>query len=192
MTLVRAVLVPIKAFAAAKVRLAPVLDSAEREALARSLAAGVLRAASGGALSVVCDDEEVAHFAESHDARVIWTPGLGLSRAVAEGVRVLRRQGAVTVVVAHADLPRPGRLARFGLELPEATVAIAPDRRNDGTNVIAVPTSAGFSFSYGPGSFGRHLFEAGRLGLATEVVDDDELSLDVDLPADLAYLPEAS
>lgn len=192
MTLVRAVLVPIKAFAAAKIRLAPVLDAGEREAVARLLAAGVLQAVASEPLAVVCDDEEVARFAESHSAQVIWTPGLGLSGAVARGVQVLAGQGVTTVVVAHADLPRPARLAAFGVGLAGDTVALAPDRRSDGTNVIALPAGAGFGFSYGPGSFEAHREEAARLGLTVEVVHDDELSVDVDLPADLAYLPAAS
>ncbi|HXY43207.1 MAG TPA: hypothetical protein VEH29_03380, partial [Acidimicrobiales bacterium] len=82
----RALLVPVKSFRCAKLRLAPVLNAAERAELARSLAAGVLAAAGGLARHVVCDDEEVAAWARSHGARVIWTPGLGLSGAVEAGV----------------------------------------------------------------------------------------------------------
>ena len=35
-----------------------------------------------------------------------------------------------------------------------------PDRYGNGTNVLALPTDAGFQFSYGPGSFARHRAEA--------------------------------
>jgi 2-phospho-L-lactate guanylyltransferase (CobY/MobA/RfbA family) len=49
---------------------------------------------------------------------------------------------------------------------------------------VVVPVGAGFRFSYGPGSFRRHLDEAARCGLALRVVRSD-LSLDVDLPSDL-------
>jgi 2-phospho-L-lactate guanylyltransferase len=75
-------------------------------------------------------------------------------------------------------------------------VTLVPDRRFDGTNVLALPTESGFRFSYGAGSFGRHRAEAARLDLPARIVADPHLAWDVDLPADLAYpgapLPPAS
>jgi 2-phospho-L-lactate/phosphoenolpyruvate guanylyltransferase len=65
-------------------------------------------------------------------------------------------------------------------------VTLVPDHRDNGTNVICVPAGAGFTFSYGPGSFARHGAEAHRLGLPLRVVREPSLSHDVDLPADLA------
>jgi 2-phospho-L-lactate guanylyltransferase len=67
-------------------------------------------------------------------------------------------------------------------------VTIVPDRRRDGTNVIAVPPSAGFVFSYGSGSFARHLDEARRLDLPVRVVHSSPLAWDVDVPDDLAVV----
>jgi 2-phospho-L-lactate guanylyltransferase len=185
---VNAVLVPVKAFHDAKLRLSPVLGAADRAALARELAARVIRAAAPLPAAVVCDDHDVAAFAESLQACVIWTPGLGLSGAVAAGVEQLARRGAVSVLVAHGDLVRPQGLGPLGEGLPAGSVTIVPDRARDGTNVIAVPAGAGFRFSYGAGSFGRHVAEAARLGLETTVLDDPYLSLDVDRPDDLAHL----
>lgn len=183
---------PVKAFRDAKLRLAGVLTTEERRRLARELAARVIGAAGPLPVSVVCDDHEVAGFAESLGARVIWTPGLGLSGAVGAGVARLGSEGADVVVVAHADLPRARNFERLAParehDRDQAVVRIAPDRVFQGTNVIAVPTAAGFGFSYGRGSFHRHLEEARRLSLATEVVEDPDLSADVDLPADLALL----
>jgi 2-phospho-L-lactate/phosphoenolpyruvate guanylyltransferase len=60
-----------------------------------------------------------------------------------------------------------------------------PDRRDDGTNVLAVPADAGFRFAYGPGSFRRHTEEAARLGLPLRVLRPADLTWDVDVPADL-------
>jgi 2-phospho-L-lactate guanylyltransferase len=177
-----AVLVPIKAFSEAKVRLAAVLNAADRAALARSLAAGVIAAAGDAAVSVVCDDPEVAEWATRAGAAVIWTPARGLNAAVADGVSALAAQGVALVTVAHADLHLVTDLT--GLGRPD-TVVLAPDRRRDGTNVIAIPADCGFSFSYGAGSFGRHRAEAQRLGLAIEVVERADLAWDVDVPDDL-------
>jgi 2-phospho-L-lactate guanylyltransferase len=66
-------------------------------------------------------------------------------------------------------------------------VTLVPDRRLDGTNVLAVPTEVGFGFAYGPGSFTRHRAEAQACGLPARIVRDDRLAWDVDLPADLAW-----
>lgn len=184
-----AVVVPVKAFRAAKVRLAPALDPAERADLARELASVVLAAAESLPAVVVCDDDEVRHWARSAGADVVWCPGRGLNGAVADGVAALAQRGIDMAIVAHADLPLATSLAwvpRF------PGVTLVPDRRHDGTNVIGVPTAAGFSFSYGRGSFSRHCAEAARLGLTTRIVRDTDLGWDVDLPADLAWPRPAS
>jgi len=86
-------------------------------------------------------------------------------------------------VVAHADLPFAAGLSGLG---GPGTVTLVPDRRRDGTNVAVVPTSAGFCFAYGAGSFERHRLEAARLGLPCEIVYDRRLAIDIDLPEDLA------
>jgi len=182
---VRALLVPVKAFHAAKLRLAGVLPPEGRSALARELAARVIRAGKGLPVSVVCDDHEVAAFAESLGAAVVWTPGLGLSGAVEAGVEHLRRDGATIVVVSHADLPYAEGFEGIGAD---DSITLVPDRFGDGTNVIGVPAGAGFRFSYGPASFGRHRAEAERLGLPVVVVEDERLAADVDLPSDLSLM----
>src|SRR3954453_15972599 len=87
-----AVLVPVKSFSVAKRRLAPALDAAEREALARSMAEQVLRAAEPMPVAVVCDDGEVAGWATERGALVILAPGRGLNGAVADGVAHLAAQ----------------------------------------------------------------------------------------------------
>jgi 2-phospho-L-lactate guanylyltransferase len=177
-----AVLVPVKAFADAKLRLAPALPAAERSRLAQQMAAHVLAAARPLPVAVVCDDPAVADWARHEGALVVWEPGRGLNGAVQAGVERLRGAGVHKVVVAHADLPLAGPLA-WACRFPGVT--LVPDRRDDGTNVACVPAGAGFTFSYGPGSFQRHGAEARRLGLGLRVVREPLLGHDVDVPADL-------
>jgi 2-phospho-L-lactate guanylyltransferase len=177
-----AVLVPVKSFGEAKLRLAPALDPAHRAELARAMATHVVRSAAPLPTAVVCDDAEVAAWARELGALVVWEPERGLNRAVEAGVARLAAGGAGRVIVAHADLPRAAhldRVARF------AGVTIVPDHNDNGTNVICVPGDAGFTFSYGPGSFARHAAEAHRLALPLRVLREPSLSHDVDLPADL-------
>nr|MDP9021066.1 2-phospho-L-lactate guanylyltransferase [Actinomycetota bacterium] len=70
-----AVLVPVKAFARAKLRLAPALDGPARESLARAMAARVVAAAAPLPVTVVCDDDDVAAWARTNGASVVWAPG---------------------------------------------------------------------------------------------------------------------
>jgi 2-phospho-L-lactate guanylyltransferase len=181
-----AVLVPVKSFRHAKLRLRSVLDHSHRARLARLMAERVIAAARGLPVAVVCDDDEVASWARRLAIPVIWTPERGLNRAVADGVAALAGDGAAQVVVCHADLPlardlRP--VAGFN------GVTLVPDRRGDGTNVLCLPSAAGFEFAYGPRSFTRHRAEAMRLGLPVRTIEDERLAWDVDVADDLVFPP---
>jgi len=180
------VLVPVKAFGEAKRRLAPALDPPGRSELARRLATDVVRAAGPLPVAVVCDDRDVADWARALGALVIWEPGRGLNGAVADGVDHLRGLGAQVVAVAHGDLASPGTLGEVVLKAEPGLITLVPDVGEDGTNVIILPSHTGFRFSYGPGSFRRHLDEATRLGLLGPVLRGTALAVDVDLPGDLA------
>jgi 2-phospho-L-lactate guanylyltransferase len=178
-----AVLVPVKGFGVAKRRLADVLTPGARAELARRMAERVVLAADPLPVHVVCDDLEVASWAESMGAQVVWRPGHGLNGAVTDGVASLAKLGVPDVIVAHADVPLARDLGRL---LHPGVITVVPDRRDDGTNVIALPTRLGFRFAYGAASFRHHVAEGRRLGLGVRVWRDPELGLDVDLPEDLA------
>ena len=180
-----AVLIPVKAFGAAKGRLAEVLDAEARADLARSMAALVVAAAAPLPVTVVCDDDDVDAWARSVGADVVRVEGPGLNRAVEAGMDALAADGVAMVVVAHADLPRATRLDHCaGFD----GITLVPDRHHDGTPVAAVPTGTGFRFAYGSGSFAAHVAEAERLGLAWRSLLDPDLAWDVDGPDDLAAL----
>jgi 2-phospho-L-lactate guanylyltransferase len=176
------VLIPVKAFADGKARLAPTLDRAGRAELSKMMAGRVLDAAAPLPVAVVCDDAEVAAWAVEKRAMVLPEPGRGLNGAVEAGVARLEAWGATEILVAHADLPLAHGLAQLaGFD----GVTLVPDRRDDGTNVVCLPALTGFRFAYGPGSFGRHRAEAQRLGLPYRVVRQPDLAWDVDVPSDI-------
>lgn len=183
-----AVLVPVKAFHRAKVRLTPALSPEGRQQLARAMATRVVRSAAGLPVAVVCDDEAVSEWARSLGALVLWEPGRGLNQAVQEGFRQLCAKDVHAVIVAAADLPLATDL-RWVTDFPGIT--LVPDRREDGTNVIGLPAATPFTFSYGPGSFARHLEQSRRLGGAVRVVHSAPLAWDVDLPEDLVGMHES-
>jgi 2-phospho-L-lactate guanylyltransferase len=184
------VVVPVKRFADAKERLSPALTSDEREVLARRLAEGVLGSARGLPVVVCCDDPAVREWAEGLGHAIAWTPGRDLNGAVSDAVTDLSATGTGLAVIAHADLPFPATIPDIARRARATDAVIVADRHGDGTNVLAIPTGAGWRFAYGPGSFARHVAEAERLGLGVVVVDDDALAWDVDRPADLEPPPE--
>jgi 2-phospho-L-lactate guanylyltransferase len=179
-----AVLIPVKDFRRAKARLAGFVSSDDRVRLARWTADRVVAAAAPLPVFVACDDSAVAEWAEAAGATVLWRPGMGLNPAVFDGIETLAKAGIENVIVAHSDLPVPTPLANLVIS---GTAVLVPDTRRDGTNVVAVPTRAGFVPAYGSGSYRRHLAHVMTLGIAVRVVRDPWLALDIDTPEDLLH-----
>ena len=179
--------VPVKPFGVAKARLGPVLDARSRSVVGRAVAARTAAAAerSGCTVAVVTGDPGVARWARRLGYEVVdetaGGPGLdGAARSVA--LEAARR--GMRWAIVHADLPLATSedLSAVFVTAP----AIAPSR-DGGTNVI-VGAGTGFPFSYGPGSFHRHLAAAP----GARVVTRPGLALDLDTPGDLARARRAA
>ena len=184
-----AVVLPIKGFSDAKARLEPVLSAENRASLAAFTAGGVLEAVEGVDTFVVCNSDEVAQWARERGAMVVRQQKPGLNGAVANGVDTAQYKRD-WVLIAHSDLPFPeALLSVVDLKLVSTSVTIVPDRHEDGTNVLVIPSGCGFTFHYGPGSFTAHQQEAARIGLPIRIVRHEQLGLDIDTPDDLAQLP---
>lgn len=179
-----AALIPVKSFRAAKARLARVLTDAERAQLARGMAERVIDAARPLPTFVACDHDEVASFAEALGATVLWGPGLGLNGAIDHGVSTIAGKGFDHVVVAHGDLPLATDLA--ALARPDEVV-IVPDRRLDGTNVLARPCRLALPAAYGPASFRSHYRAAIATGTRVTVRIDRRMAIDIDTLADCLH-----
>jgi len=170
--------IPVRAFAEGSRRLAGMLGDRERAALCRSLAGHVAETVeSAGLLPLVATaDPEVAVWATGMGIPSVPDPGQGLDAAAAAGVEWARGSGSGWLVL-HADLPL---LAKADLAVLTARSGdlIAPSA-DGGTSAI----SAGrpISFSYGPGSFHRHLARLRDPVIVARV----GLLHDVDSPRDL-------
>jgi 2-phospho-L-lactate guanylyltransferase len=182
--------IPIRAFALGKARLAASLDGAERAALGRRWAEQVVHAAAPMPIVVVSSDPDVRAWAVELALDALDDPG-SLDGAAAAGRDHFRARDVARVVVAHADLPRAHDLGRLGRDGAQPLVALVPCHRDDGTPVLSVPTAIDFRFAYGPDSFRRHVAEARRLGVGVRVVRDRDLGFDVDVPDDLVELGTA-
>jgi 2-phospho-L-lactate guanylyltransferase len=175
---------PLKAFAAAKGRLDAFLGPAARAALSRALAERVAAACAraGAEVAVVADDPGVADWASGLGLEVIpEPPGGGLDGAAAAAAATAARRGWAWCIV-HGDLPllAPKHVAEVAAAVGPGTAVLAPSR-NGGTNLFAAAVP--LAFSYGPGSFSRHLAAARHLERRTLIATGT--ALDIDTPAEL-------
>jgi 2-phospho-L-lactate/phosphoenolpyruvate guanylyltransferase len=181
------VVIPVRALALGKARLAAQLDDTARADLARLLADRVAAAAGELPAVVVSSASDVRDWAQMRGLDVIADPG-SLDEAAMVGRGWVRGRGCARAVIAHADLPLARTLAPLARDGGRPVVAAVPCHRDDGTTVLSVPVDAPFRFAYGPGSFRRHAAEARRLRLGFRVVRDADLAFDVDVPDDLDRL----
>lgn len=185
------IIVPHRGLAAAKTRLAPVLDDAEREALAKRLlerVLGVAHAACGDVV-VISPSDALAPLAASAGARLVHQIGMGLNRGLEQARREALADGVETLVVLHGDLPNLSAddIAALLAAVPEpGGVAIAPDRAEGGTNGLALRPPDAIAFRFGVGSLAAHHAAAEVAGVPIVEVHRPGLAFDLDTPADLA------
>ena len=175
-----AIVVPLKPFDSAKSRLRAG-GLTDVTALARSLATGVLLAASPRPAFVVGESPDLADFAREVGATYLGSSATTLNEAVHYAYREVSPHCDV-VVIAHGDLQFPSGLGEFA---PGSGVTIVTDLHGRGTNVLAVPANTDFRFHYGPTSARDHHLEAERCGLAVTVVTQHPWQYDLDEPSDM-------
>lgn len=185
------IIVPHRGLAAAKTRLAPVLDAADREALAGRLLARVLSVVRRACADVVVitPDESVRSIAEEAGARMTVQRGMGLNEGLEQARAEAEREGIDLLGVLHGDLPNlvPDDVAALLESVPSGGgVAIAPDRAGTGTNGLAQSPVDAVPFRFGAGSFALHRDAAISVGLRLAIVERPGLAFDLDTPADLA------
>jgi 2-phospho-L-lactate guanylyltransferase len=185
------IIVPHRGLAAAKTRLAQVLDDADREALALRLLERVLGVAHAACSDVVVITPSTAldRVVAGAGATLVVQQGMGLNAGLDQARDAARLDGIQTLAILHGDLPNLTAEDVAALLQPiadDAGVAIAPDRAGLGTNGLALRPIDAIPFRFGPGSFAAHRDEAQRAGLPLAVVERPGLAFDLDTPADLA------
>ena len=171
--------IPLKGFEVAKGRLAPRLVPHQRSSLVRAIADHVVLACidAGFDLTIVTRDSSVAEWAAEHEASVVTDPMQGLDAACTAG---LPADGTPWIIV-HGDLPLldVATMHRAHLAITAGSAVIAPSR-DGGTNLLG--STGQVQFSYGPGSFHRHLAVIPR---PFQVFTGVESIVELDTPADL-------
>ena len=185
------IIVPHRGLAAAKTRLAPVLDHDERIALARTLLVRVLEVAheAGDDVVVISPAAELEPIVVEAGARLAVQRGMGLNAGLDQAREAAEADGVERLVVLHGDLPNlavddVAALMEAAADGP--AVVIAPDRLGTGTNGLALSPPGIIGFRFGAGSFAAHRAEAQTAGVDPAVVVRPGLAFDLDTPEDLA------
>jgi 2-phospho-L-lactate guanylyltransferase len=192
-------ILPVKSFADAKSRLAPVLAPAERRALAETMFSDVLtalrRTPELDGIVVVTGDFSAQRIAGSHGADVLEDREVsGQSNAAEHGMARARELGAERVLLVPGDCPALDPEELRGLLTaprdPGAHGVIVADRHGTGTNALLLSPPGALSPAFGEQSFSRHMARARDAGLPLHVAEAPSLALDVDAPEDLVALRE--
>lgn len=190
-------IVPVKALADSKSRLAAVLSPAERAALTLDTLRAVLDALDLPGIAarlVVSPDPAVLDAAQASGATGLLqrcTPpdaADGLNGALEEARVAALAAGAGALLIVLGDLPLLGRgNVEALLELADMprVVVLAPDRRESGTNALLVRPANALPFAFGPGSLARHQALAAARGLRIAHYRAPGAALDLDTPDDL-------
>ncbi len=200
--------VPVRTLRGGKTRLAGELTPEAREALTRQMLRSVVGAArdsgSVGAVVVVSPDPAVLALARTLGPGVVALaqgplpaggvgPEVGLNAAMTEARRWAVRHAAAAMLVLFGDLPLLTADDVRNVVRRDAPVVLAPDRHGTGTNALLLrlgelagtdAVAAPFRFSFGTGSYARHIEEADRLGLEVATTIMAGTAFDLDTPAD--------
>jgi 2-phospho-L-lactate/phosphoenolpyruvate guanylyltransferase len=204
-------IVPVKPLRYGKSRLAHILSPDERAVLTTSMLNRTLQTlnhVSGIFRSLVISRDPAAlKIARDFGA---YTYGEGdkqdLNVALTRAAHLAAAQEATGLLIIPADLPlisvedvemmlagmgphvsfagpNGHRNGAFRFRRPRA-ITICPDRNENGTNALYVSPPLGFEFTYGEGSFRRHLEQAERLGMRSRIVHAPGLKFDLDTEED--------
>ena len=184
------IIVPHRGLEAAKTRLAPILEPADRIELARKLLSRVLEVTRQACpdVVVISPAAALAPIVATAGARLEVQRGLGLNAGLEQARAAALADGIATLAVLHGDLPNlaAADVAALLAAVPEPRgVAIAPDRAGTGTNGLAMRPADAIGFAFGESSFARHRGAAEEAQLPAAVVSRPGLAFDVDTPADL-------
>ncbi|HXE89982.1 MAG TPA: 2-phospho-L-lactate guanylyltransferase [Terriglobales bacterium] len=189
------ILVPVKNLASAKQRLSPVLDAAERFALAEAMLADVLTAIAAWrarpAVAVVTSDAVAMGMASALGFEIIEeVENRSETDAIEMATHLCVARGAPETLVLPGDIPlvTSAELEQMAAAVPSQGTLFVPAADGRGTNAVWRRPAALFPLRFGNDSFLPHHAAAEASGLPVVVVKLAGIGLDVDNPSDLAAL----
>jgi len=186
-------ILPVKPLGQAKSRLAPSLRARTRAALVRAIFSRTLDVIAqveriDGAI-VVGRDLTILELARSRNVISLVESDAGLNPAITQGAQWAQAHGAGSIIIIPVDLPLITAAdidALIDLAIEPQCLVIAPDRHDEGTNVMLVRPPDALHFAYGSSSFNAHCTQAAERGLPVHIYRSPSSGLDLDVPDDLA------
>jgi 2-phospho-L-lactate guanylyltransferase len=187
--------VPVKETEGAKQRLAAVLSSKQRQALALAMLEDVLAALAEtpglAGIALVTIDPAATTLAKRYGAEC-WADGArdGHTGAVTAAGRRLAQAGATGMLQIPGDIPMvtAAEIERLiTAHRPAPSFTIAPSHDEMGSNAVLISPPDAVPLRFGDDSFVPHLAAAKACGIAPTVLHLPGIALDIDNPADLLH-----
>lgn len=191
-------IVPVKPLTRGKSRLSQVLNRDERTQLNEFLLQNTLHTLNNiheiDNILVVSRDQSALSKARDLGAKTVLENGTPqLNVALTRATVVAKSYATRGVLILPADLPLVTKEdidTMLSYMDSEPLVVVAPDRHHKGTNALLVCPAGLIEYQYGDDSFARHCQLAREAGARLEICELPSLSLDLDLPEDLALLEQ--
>lgn len=186
-------IIPVKAFHAAKQRLAELLSRSERFELAVAMMHDTLetltRTPEIGRIVVVTADDLAATIAGGYGVSSVLDTSFDLNGALTLAADFIGRGRHEHLVVLPTDIPAMraddvSQLFRSHVELVNG-ITLATARTDLGTNAMVIGPHGVIDFRFGPTSSVKHLQGAQARGVRASAMIIDGLAFDVDTVADL-------
>ncbi|MCH7606440.1 MAG: 2-phospho-L-lactate guanylyltransferase [Chloroflexi bacterium] len=184
------VVVPMKPLGESKTRLAPHLTPEQRASLVVGMLCrvlGALRGASVDTFWVVGGDWRVRSVARNFGAVWIEELGRNLNDTLGKAFdRISERQQSALYLAGDLPFLKPSDLhSLLRASQRHDNIALAPARRDGGTNAILVPYGLPFRPELGSRSFSRHLSQAAKMEISVAICYSPGLGFDLDITDDL-------
>jgi len=189
------ILVPVKNLAAAKQRLAAVLDQPSRTALAQAMLHDVLTTLfnwkTRPPVAVVTSDPFAINLAEEYQFEIIPDPdNPGETGAIEMATHLCVERGVDSTLVIPADIPliQARELDEILKHAPAEGSVLVPAADGRGTNAAFRRPANLFPLRFGNDSFKPHHAAAQATGKPCIVLNLPGIAVDIDNPADLQHL----
>jgi 2-phospho-L-lactate guanylyltransferase len=175
-------------------RLSPLLTEDERKYLSLQMLRDVLTTISSTSIVsagvIISSDQDALNAAKAAGLTPLKEPSpMGINDAVRYANRFCIRRGAASTLVLPADVPliTSSDIANIvNASKPGPSVVIIPSARLDGTNALLRRPPEIIGTSYDQASYSTHLHFAFEKQVRFTVLQPDTVTLDLDLPQDLA------
>jgi 2-phospho-L-lactate/phosphoenolpyruvate guanylyltransferase len=183
-------IVPVKALAVSKKRLATILSPKERADLTLSMLEDVLntvRIAEIALTVVISPDPIVERIAKKTNSTFLYEKQIGLNNALDQATKWLSKKGLNSILILPSDIPliSPEDITGIlGLATEEKSVVLSSSR-NGGTNALFKKPANLVPTFFGPNSFNRHVKESLIRNVKPKIYESTRIGLDIDSSEDL-------